>query len=172
MLDKETEAKVLDELHADLMKMNGDEPTWRQAFAILIMLFAVILPALQWAGFGPDSFLRRIPFEALIVISCIAGMIAGALFHPKGKYWYVGLLPGMCAGMGSFALTYLCTKDRAKIGVAEMFIWPILGSLPAFIFYYFAIRWVVLREARTQEKVLQTQTPKESDSKPSSQQPD
>ena len=84
---------------------------------------------------------------AWLAISALGGAVAGAIYYPEMKYWYVGVAPGLLSGPSVLLATYLYLLPRESVWTIELVIPLLLALLPWGTAYYFALRSLVLREA-------------------------
>lgn len=132
---------ALDELHWNMQLKGGRV----QTLSIVILTLSTLFPALDLAGFreGPGWF----SLPVCLLIAAVGGSVAGAIFYPGFRFWYVGMLCGGIIGVSCLLATFLYVLPRQEIYSFEVMFPIILGALPGFLLYYILMRCLVLARA-------------------------
>jgi hypothetical protein len=146
---KARRAAKLNEFHA---KLKPWQP--QQVIGMCLLIFSSVFPAIRFAGFGRGLFdpLLWLSLDSWMAISAIIGAITGAVFYPDFRFFYVGLLPGMCIGPTVLLLCHKYAQWReGPLFALELTYVFFLGTVPWFILYYLLLRWRVLRGMENEE---------------------
>src|SRR5262245_12038869 len=100
---------ALDDLHHN-MQLKGSR---LQMVSVIILVAATAFPAGMITGFFEAGGWMNVP--AALFIALVGGAVAGAIFYPGFRFWYVGLLCGGIIGLSCLLATFLYLLPREEI---------------------------------------------------------
>jgi hypothetical protein len=116
--------------------MNTDfKNQWNFKVGMIFFGIAVGIAVIYWMD---GSRHTDDTFNLLLLISTILGGISGVLMAIKNKWW-IGILPGLLAGAGAFAIFdwYVKFFEKNHIFKIEAILVCNAGAIPGIIIYYF-----------------------------------